>query len=163
MRILCIPALLLAAAAAQSSAFAAGTVNVQFVAAEKFTDIGWSARDREENLKVLEQHLHKLGQRYLADGQTLTIEITDVDLAGSLRPMRRSPNEVRVLRGTADWPVITLRYTLESGGQSPKRGEERVADMNYAGHMPNYASGDPLRYEKQMLDAWFKASFAAPQ
>jgi hypothetical protein len=159
MRALCIPALLLSATAAQ----AAGQVSVRFVEAEKFTDIGWSTSDREANLKTIERHLQALGQRHLADGQTLQLEITDVDLAGAVWPMRRSGNEVRVLRGAADWPTVTLRYVLAAGGQPLKSGEARVADMNYTFHLPSYGSGEPLRHEKQMLDAWFKASFAAPQ
>lgn len=159
MRILLIPALLLAAVAAQ----AAGTVKVTFVEADKFTDIGRGASDRETTLKALEQHLQRLGQRHLADGQTLTLEITDVDLAGSLKPWRRSAEEIRVVKGTADWPRITLRYALEVQGQAVRRGEVQVADMNYTGHVGGLGSGDALRYEKQMLDAWFKSTFAAPQ
>jgi len=159
MRSIVIPALLLAATAAH----AAGTVKVAFVEAEKFTDIGRSDSDRAANLKLLEQHLQRLGQRHLADGQTLTLEITDVDLAGSLKPWRRSAEEVRVVKGTADWPRITLRFALEAQGQAVRRGEAQVADMNYAGHIATYGASDPLRYEKLMLDAWFKATFAAPQ
>lgn len=159
MRTLLIPALLLAAVAAQ----AAGTVKVAFVEADRFTDIGRGASDRAATLKALEQHLQRLGQRHLADGQTLTLEITDIDLAGSLKPWRRSAEEIRVVKGTADWPRITLRYALEAQGQAVKRGEAQVADMNYTGHIGSHGSGDPLRYEKQMLDAWFKSTFAAPQ
>lgn len=159
MRTLLIPTLLLAAVAAQ----AAGTVKVAFVEADKFTDIGRGAGDREATLKALEQHLQRLGQRHLADGQTLTLEITDVDLAGSLKPWRRSAEEVRVVKGTADWPRITLRYVLEAPGRAVKRGEAQVADLNYTGHIGSHGSGDALRYEKQMLDAWFKSTFAAPQ
>lgn len=159
MRSVCIPALLFAA----GSAVAAGTVNVRFVEADKYADIGRSEREREANLKAIEQHLQRLGARYLADGQTLTLEVTDVDLAGSLRPFARRADELRIVKGTADWPRIVLRYALEAGGQSLKRGEAQLSDLNYTGHISAYGSGEPLRYEKQMLDAWFKASFAAPQ
>jgi hypothetical protein len=159
MRPIAIAALLFTAVAAQ----AAGTVKVAFVEAERFTDAGRSPSDRAANLRVLEQHLGALGQRHLADGQSLTLEITDVDLAGSLKPWRHSAEEIRVVRGMADWPRITLRYTLETPGQTVSRGEAQIADMNYTGHIATYSSGDPLRYEKQMLDAWFKSTFAAPQ
>lgn len=159
MRSIVFPALLLAATAT----CAAGTVKVAFVESSQFTDLGRNASDRAANLKVLEQHLQRLGQRHLADGQSLTLEITDVDLAGSLKPFKRSADEVRVVKGTADWPRITLRYTLVAPGQAVKHGEAQVADLNYTSHIGTYSSGDPLRYEKQMLDVWFKATFAAPQ
>jgi hypothetical protein len=160
MRIECIPALLLAVA---SSVDAAGTVNVRFIDADRFTDIGRSTRERDTTLSTIEQHLRQLAARHLADGQTLTLEITDVDLAGNLRLLGRRADEVRVVKGTADWPRIALRYTLEAAGQPPKRGDAQLSDLNYTGHITSYGSGEPLRYEKQMLDAWFKASFAAPQ
>ena len=149
-------------AAAAAAAHAGGVVSVTFVEPDKFADSGTNAADRSANLKVLEQHLKQLGQRYLGDGQSLQIEVTEVDLAGSTRPSRRSGEEIRIVRGMADWPRIELRYALEAGGQKLKSGEAKIADLNYTGHIASYGSRDPLRYEKQMLDAWFKATFAAP-
>ena len=67
------------------------------------------------------------------------------------------------MRGGADWPSFQLRYKLSGGNQAQKQGEERVADLNYTGHIASYGNRDPLRYEKQMLDGWFKARFSAPQ
>lgn len=150
--------LLTMAAAAQ----AGGVVNVKFVEPDKFADSGNGQFDKPVNLKVIEQHLQQLGQRYLADGQTLQVEVTDVDLAGEKRPSRRAGEEIRIVRGRADWPRIELRYALEAGGQTLKRGEAKLADLNYTGHIANYGTRDPLRYEKQMLDGWFKATFASP-
>lgn len=141
---------------------AAGTVQVSFVEPDKFADAGRSF-DRPANLKTIETHLQDLGQRYLADGQTLSIEVLDVDLAGELRPSRRSGTDVRVVRGGADWPRMALRYVLEGGGLPSQRGEDRIADLSYALRGSSYANRDPLRYEKRMLDDWFKSRFAPPQ
>ena len=57
----------------------------------------------------------RLGRR-LPDGQTLTIAVLDLDLAGSLRPT--PTGELRVLRGGADWPSMSLRYTLQADGRT---------------------------------------------
>jgi Protein of unknown function (DUF3016) len=156
MRSITIAALLTVAAAAAS---AAGTVNVTFVDPDNFYDAGNSKHDVPDNLKVLEQHLQQLGQRYLPDGQVLDISVLDVDLAGYMKPLARSAREVRVARGAADWPSFKLRYTLQANGQPIKNGDEVVADMNYGRHGQSYSSRDPLRYEKQMLEGWFRSRF----
>jgi len=145
-------------AATLGSAHAAGIVNVSFVAPERFVDAGEAPRDRDDRLKLLSQHLQSLGQRHLADGQTLKIEILDVDLAGHLKPLRRG-GDVRVVRSGVDRPRIALRYELEAGGQVVQRGEESVVDLNFLGRIPNYGASDQLRYEKRLLDDWFKQRF----
>ncbi len=50
---------------------------------------------------------------------------------------------------------MTLRYTLSRGDQVLASGEDRLVDMNFMMSVNIYASSDPLRYEKAMLDDWF--------
>jgi hypothetical protein len=150
-------ALCLAAAGAQ----AGGVVNVTFVEPDKFYDSGNTQFDKPTNLKTIETFLQELGTRHLPDGQVLDIEVLNVDLAGYTRPTRNG--DLRVVRGGADWPSFQLRYKLSAGDQALKQGEERVADLNYTNKIPSYSTREPLRYEKQMLDGWFRARFTAPQ
>jgi hypothetical protein len=150
-------ALCLSAAGAQ----AGGVVNVTFVEPDKFYDSGNSEFDKPANLKTIETFLQDLGKRHLADGQVLEIDVLNVDLAGYIRLTR--PGELRYVRGGADWPSFQLRYKLSGGGQALKQGEERVADLAYTNRMANYSAREPLHYEKQMLDSWFRARFMAPQ
>jgi Protein of unknown function (DUF3016) len=159
MRSIATAALLSLGAAAAS----AGTVNVTFVDPDKFYDAGNSEREVPENLKIIEQHLKDLGQRYLPDGQVLSISVLDVDLAGYVKPVAGQARYLRVTRGGADWPRFTLRYTLEADGQPVKTGEEVVADMNYGRHGQTYVytNRDPLRYEKRMLEGWLRSRFTA--
>jgi len=147
--------------AAVAAAQAGGTVNVSFVEPDKFYDSGNGQSDRPTNLKTIETFLQDLGKRYLPDGQVLDIEVLNVDLAGYSKPTRRG--DLRIVRGNADWPSFQVRYKLAGGGQELKQGEERIADLNYTGHISSYGTREPLRYEKQMLDGWFKARFSAPQ
>jgi len=148
----------LAAAAAQ----AAGTAQVSFVQSDKFADAGNARHDIDGNLRELARHIDALAKRYLGDGQKLTVEVLDVDLAGEVRTSRRFMQDVRVLRGGADWPRIKLRYTLELAGQAPRSGEQSIADMAYQQHIGGgYASDEPLRHEKRMLREWFATQFVA--
>jgi hypothetical protein len=136
-----------------SGASAAGTVQVRWLDAERFSDIGRSAIDREHVLAALQEHLQSLGRK-LPDGQVLQLSVTDVDLAGEQNPMR---HEIRVLRGRADWPRMSLRFELREQGRVLKSGQADLADMNYLFGPP--VSGD-LAYEKRMIDRWFTAEFA---
>jgi hypothetical protein len=59
--------------------------------------------------------------------------VTDVNLAGDLRQTRRG-DEVRVLKGGADWPTLDLRWTLTGDGRTLASGQDRLSDMGYLQH-----------------------------
>jgi len=145
----------LAAAGAMMTADAMASVTVTFTEPEKYADMPFSYFDKQRIMDDLQRHFDKLGAS-LPAGQDLKIEILDIDLAGRIDQTARAPLDLRILRGGADWPTITLRYKLESQGKVLKFGEERIADMAYLEGTNHYNTGESLRYEKQMLDRWFK-------
>ena len=151
----------LCAALFAAAAQAAGVVKVSFVQPDQFTDVKDRLLSKERNLDLLKRHLEQAAAPYVADGQTLTVEVLDVDLAGDTRHSERS--DLRVLKGGADWPRIQLRYALESPGQPVRRGEARVQDMSYLVHRLSPPNDGALAYERRMLDTWFRDEFAAPK
>lgn len=118
----------------------------------------YSVTAEEPALLEIGKHLQKLGERYLDPGQTLDVEILDVDLAGRLEPWRTYAHGVRFM-DSVTWPAIRLRYTLRQDGRPEMSAEERLADQIYLGRPRTYFSSDRLGYEKQMLDDWFRARF----
>ncbi|ALK95579.1 hypothetical protein AB595_19045 [Massilia sp. WF1] len=134
---------------------AGATVTVTYVQPDRFSDVPFVTADREDTLKTLTDHFTWLGSS-LPPGQDLRIEVLDIDLAGRLIPNARMGRDLRVLRGQADWPRIDLRYSLEQNGQVLKSGEAQLSDMNYLNHTNRYFDGEPLRYEKAMIDDWFE-------
>ena len=150
----------LAAFASVGQVAAAVNVTVSFVHPEHFIDAQHAKGESDQPLLGIAQHLQWLGERYLPAGQTLRIEVLDVDLAGSERFLTRAGREVRIDNGRADWPQIKLRYVLQANGSTLQQGEEVVSDMNYLNHINSYSDGDPLRYEKLMLEEWFRGRFA---
>jgi hypothetical protein len=135
-----------------SSASAATTVN--YVQPDKFSDVPFTPWEREDTLKQITDHFNKLGES-LPPGQDLRVDVLDIDLAGREIPSARNGRDIRVMRGMADWPRMTLRYAVEQNGQVVKSGESQIQDMDYQNHMNHYFDSDPFRYEKQMLDDWF--------
>jgi hypothetical protein len=149
------------AGVAAGSAQAAGSVEVSFIEPARYSDAGRNPSEARRNEVTLEQFIRRLGDRHLADGQVLKIDVLDVDLAGTVRPARGSGLDIRIVRGSADVPHIRLRYALSEGGAVVRTAEETLTDLNYARHTGDYATGDPLRHEKRMLSDWFKANFVA--
>lgn len=136
----------------------AGTVDVSYRAEQSFADAGPSTWERKDNLEAIARHLRSLGDRLPAD-QRLQVELVDVDLAGHPEPSRTG-RDLRIARGGADWPRITLRYTLTGAdGRTLRSGEERVQDMSYLDRLPATSPADPLGHEKRMLDEWFRYRF----
>ena len=139
------------------AAHAAATVEVRYVEPDNFTDIGRSPWDRERAMTALTAHLQKLGLA-LPDGQTLRLDVTDIDLAGDIRPW--GWHELRVLRGQADWPQITLSYTLLEGERTLKSDEVRLYDLAYMQTLTGRdRPGDELGVEKRMVRRWFTETF----
>ncbi len=139
----------------------AGTVAVSFVNAPSYSDAGSSSQDEQANLQAIARHLQGLGQGLPAN-HVLKVEVLDVDLAGTVRPLQRGGVDLRVIRGGADFPRIELQYTLEVDGKPQRSAREALTDLDYARGLTGARKPEALYYEKRMLDRWFKARFAQP-
>ncbi|NIA00668.1 DUF3016 domain-containing protein [Massilia sp. CCM 8734] len=150
----------LAAVMALPASAATAAATVSYVEPDRFTDVPFTPWERERVLKQLTAHFDKLGAS-LPAGQELKVEVLDVDLAGQTKPNFRGGQDLRVMNGGADWPHIHFRYSLTEGGKVIKSGEEKLSNMQYLNRMNHYGNTELLRYEKQMLDDWFKQAVAA--
>jgi hypothetical protein len=129
-------------------------VSVTYTKPNEYSDVAFSPYDRERVLKQFTEYFTGLDKK-LPSGEQLKVEILDIDLAGRMVPRHGGVDDIRVMNGGADWPHIKLRYTLTENGQTVRSGEENLSNMMYQQRYNRYADGDPLRYEKQMLDDWF--------
>jgi hypothetical protein len=143
-----------------SAGSASAGVTVAYSHPEKFPDMPFSPTDRERVLGDLTDYLVSLGKRLPPD-QELRLTVLDLDLAGTIRHSFRGREDLRVVRGGADWPRMVVRYELVSNGQVIAQGEDKLADMAYTDRINRYGDGDTLRYEKRMIDDWFTKKFAA--
>lgn len=154
------PALMLALTIAASAATlpaAAATLDLSWSHPERFTDIGRGDVDRDRRLAALAAHFEQLARR-LPAAQALTIEVLDVDLAGEIEPT--GTRQLRFVRDRADWPRMTLRYSLADGGRTVASGVARLSDLNYLhSTLDQTRRDDDLVYEKRMVDRWFDKTF----
>lgn len=133
---------------------ASAGVTVNYIESDKFADLPFAPWEREQVLKELSEYFTKIGKN-LPEGQDLTLDVTEIDLAGREYPNFRGGRELRVLKGTADWPIMTLRYSLTQNGQVLKVGDARLSDMNYMQRINRFSDSESLRAEKRMIDDWF--------
>lgn len=138
-------------------AWAAGQVEVSFKPVDQLADVGRGAVEGERTVQALGAHFRSLAAR-LPDGHTLTVEVTDVNLAGDLQQSRRG-DEVRVLKGGADWPTLDLRWTLTGDGRTLASGQERLADMTYLQSPLRGGHDRSFGYEFRLIDRWFDSRF----
>ena len=130
-------------------------VKVRFINPERYSDAGsFDAGGRETTLAAFRAHLEKLGARFLAPGQNLTIDVLNIDLAGENEPRGRTLSDVRIVRDVTP-PRISLSYVLTEKGKRTRSGEETLSDINYQMNTSARLSSDRYRYEKALLDDWF--------
>jgi hypothetical protein len=140
-----------------TASVANASTTVNFVAPEKYADMPFAYYEKDRVKAGLKEHFEKLGAT-LPAGEDFKVEVLDVDLAGERDYRAGAPMDLRILRGGADWPRIEVRYSVESQGKVLTSGTTQISDMNYLQTFNQYSKNEFLRYEKRMIDKWFKES-----
>jgi hypothetical protein len=146
------------AACLPAAAIATGTVEVKFVQPEKYTDIGWTQIDRELAIGQVRHSLESLGSK-LPDGETLRVDVLDVDLAGEI--VRGGGRDLRVLKDRADGPRLTLHWERVVGGRTVQSGEDRLTELSYrvGGLTSQRLDVRDSPYVWPMLTRWYDERF----
>ncbi len=153
-------ALMLGAALVLPTA-AQAAATVTFVAPQNYRDgnLSWGPVQQRLTLDGLERIIKRLAGERLPVGYELDIAVLDLDLAGKVDPLRSRTGELRVMRQDT-WPSMKLAYTLRKDGRVVTRGEDTLRAMNYLTDPVARRSTEPLRFEKAMLDRWFRRTFS---
>jgi Protein of unknown function (DUF3016) len=144
----------------------AGTVTVSFIHPETYTDAslsgGHTTKADQWTFDEIGRYLESLGAR-LPPQQVLTLDVSNVDLAGKIEWWRRrDAYNLRILRDVYP-PRFRLHHRLAEGGRTLLEAEESVVDPMYLANSALYFTPtDPLRFEKAMLRNWFQARFTDP-
>jgi hypothetical protein len=160
---LAVAALMLGASAVHAGT--ASQVDVQYVDPEHFTEFRHAgvgvARNERGWLDTLARHIAERAGARLADGQHLTVVVTDVDRAGDYEPWHGGTSaDVRIVRDIYP-PSVILNYTLVAAdGTIVRAGKERLHDPAFMLRANRYLD-DPLRYEKSLIDDWVNNAFAS--
>lgn len=138
-------------------------VSVTYVNPEKFSEnrfYGMQDRfNRVDYLAQLKAYLIKRGAAILAPGQHLSVNITDIQLAGAYEAWRGPRwDYVRMMRDSYP-PRIDLNFQLtDQDGKVLAEGQRVLRDLNYLRSNPGTpgASSESLYYDKALLDRWLR-------
>lgn len=160
-------ALLLFAGLLPVAAGAQPAVEVRFTDLSRFTDLRRTTSDdmgdAAELADELRQYLQRRGPAYLAPGQRLAVVITDVDMAGDLRPSKNSNYMLRRVIRAIFPPSIDLDFRLVGADGAVLR-EGRRQLRNNAFLYGKYAQQRVLLvHEKALLERWLAAELPFPR
>ena len=106
--------------------------NITWESPESYRDATYrdsnTEKDRNIVLKELEKYFVREANRVVAEGHTLTIKVTDVDLAGEFEPWRAHAYDVRIVKSI--YPArLSFDYTLTAeDGTVIAEGSENLRD-----------------------------------
>ncbi|MDB6127251.1 MAG: hypothetical protein JWM35_1147 [Verrucomicrobia bacterium] len=157
----------LAATGLVSAADATANVNerteVTFLNPEKFADVRdaymGSDKGRDALLDQLRDYIVQRAKTYLPPGQTLSITVTDVDLAGDFEPWRGpQTTDVRIVKDIYP-PKIDLEFkVVGADGSVVKEGKRQLRDLAFMMKI-SINRDDSLHFEKALIDDWFRSDF----
>lgn len=140
---------------------AAGPVSVAWNDPATFKELRYSvnrcAASQGGWLTDLAEYLRKQGERRLAPGERLELNIVDVDRAGDFEPGRDiNLYDTRIMRDIYP-PRMTVQFRhYNASGAVVSEGEHKLTDLAYLIGINPINSTDPLRYEKRMIDSWLR-------
>jgi hypothetical protein len=140
-----------------------GAVKVEWQAPDSFRDIktssGIQSRFEQRLFDTLTQALAKDAQKTLKANQKLELVVTDVDLAGDMRPTfgAAAVSELRIVKDLYP-PRMTFSYRVFENDKVIMVGDEKLVDMNFMHRVGmNTGASD---YESKMLADWLKKTVA---
>lgn len=142
-------------------------VKLVFADWEKFTDIAVNGTTNKPGcdliFRELDHHLAALAKRRLAPGQTLVINMRDIDLAGAVEPWRGADfGHIRYLRDTQPPRLVFDYQLLDAAGTAVKEGSEHLTNLTFRYQTPT-VERDTTYFEKQLLTDWMDATFETPK
>lgn len=149
--------------ALQISTAYAGEAKLTWGNFDKFTDIqeGRDSRDRfRENLVKEFADVFNAQAKKLPDGYVLSVNVSDLDLAGDIRPSM-STWQIRIMTAIY-WPRMNITYELRNEkSEVVASGKEELRDMDYLNHARFPSGVTHFEFEERMIQDWFRRQLAA--
>jgi hypothetical protein len=163
IRLALIAAAVAASLAASATNAAAQTTNsrveVSFNRPEQFADIRDRYQATEENkkevLSTLQEYIVQRAPSFLPKGDALRITFDNIKLAGVIN-IAGVVGERRVVLASTP-PMFMFEWTVtDSSGKVIGSAKEKLEENNFKDLSSRADEGDPLRYEKAVLDDWMR-------
>ncbi|QYK01832.1 DUF3016 domain-containing protein [Shewanella psychrotolerans] len=138
-----------------------GVVKITWQGADKFRDVKATSdiqsRYELRTFETLTKNLNKTATKSFQSNQKLEMVVTNVDLAGDVRPtFGATSNDIRVVKDIYP-PSLTFSYKVLEDDKVIVAGDEKLRDIGFM-QTVGVINDKPLRYETRMLDEWLKKS-----
>ncbi|MBV7316186.1 DUF3016 domain-containing protein [Shewanella sp. NIFS-20-20] len=141
----------------------AGPVQIEWLDPNKYTDITSSSelqsRFSQRVFDTLTANLAQVATPVLEPNEKLQLVVTNVDLAGDVRPtFGAALNDIRIVSNLYP-PRITFTYKVLSGNQVVMSGSEKLQNLGFLDGIQPIIER-PFMYESALLTTWFNQTLA---
>ncbi|WP_394130246.1 DUF3016 domain-containing protein [Shewanella maritima] len=134
-----------------------GMVKIEWQDPSSYRDIKTS-NERQSRFEVrlfdtLTKNLNKEAEKTLKPEQKLVMQVTNVDLAGDMRPtFGATAGDLRIIKDLYP-PRMTFTYQVLENDQVVVAGSEKLVDMTFMNSVRR-SNPRPFEYESTMLKNW---------
>ena len=127
------------------------------------TEVRYNPSERRDWMPELTRYIAAQATGRVAPGARLLVTITDVERAGRAEPWRGMGYEdLRIVRDTTPPRIDLVFQEVSPEGAVLKEGTRHLYDATFLNHLA-FHSGEPLAYEKNLVDDWLRRDFPAPR
>ncbi|QSX36769.1 DUF3016 domain-containing protein [Shewanella sedimentimangrovi] len=143
-----------------------GIVKITWQEPKKFRDIESSgelqSRFEQRLFETLTKELDKSAQKRFKPEQKLELTVTDLDMAGDMRPtFGATTTDLRIVKEVYP-PRISFSYRLLDKDQVIAAGDEKLINMNFMNDIRNY-NDRPFMHEVRLLTQWVSKDLVLPE
>lgn len=140
-----------------------GVVKIEWQNPKDFRDIKSSSelqsRFQTRLFDTLTKNINKQAEKTLKPNQKLQMIVTNLDLAGDMRPtFGATPNDLRVIKDLYP-PRATFSYTITDNDKVVIAGDEKITDMSFMYKVRRF-NNKPFQYETTLFDDWLNKTIA---
>ncbi|MCU8070886.1 DUF3016 domain-containing protein [Shewanella sp. SM32] len=140
-----------------------GVVKIVWQSPKDYRDIKSSgelqSRYEKRLFETLTENINKEAAKILKQNQKLEMTITDVDLAGDMRPtFGATANDLRIIKDIYP-PRMTFSYQVMENDKVIIAGDEKLSNMGFMDGIQSL-NDKPFMYETKMLTEWLKKTIA---
>jgi hypothetical protein len=133
---------------------------IHFSQPEKFIDfrtkIVLTEKDRNQLMDELAQQIQTAIAEILPNGQSMSIDFTNIDMAGYVYP---SANDIRTVRQDSDKSLLVFDYSIyDAEGNQIDQGHKRLINQHLSSieHRSKRYEHSHFKYEMAMFSRWLK-------
>ncbi|RLV58151.1 DUF3016 domain-containing protein [Parashewanella curva] len=134
-----------------------GKVTINWKEPSKFTDIKSSgelqSRFEKRLFDSLTKDIDKTASKFLRPDQKLELKVTNLDLAGDVRPtFGATSDDIRIVKGIYP-PRIKFSYKVTVHGNIVSSGTQNLSDLAFQDRIVRDLDR-PFVYEKNLINRW---------